>query len=154
MLTRLLVQLHIDLLLAIVPFLGGSCISWTSKKQATVSRSSSEVEYRALASIAAELTWISFILRDIEVHLSNTPTLYCDNISALHMTVNPVFHGCTKHVEIDYHFVWEKVSPENLVTQYILSDCQITDIFTKALPRQSLEFLCSKLGFSPALARV
>ncbi|KAK3037795.1 hypothetical protein RJ639_030714 [Escallonia herrerae] len=72
-------------------FLGSNCISWSAKKQATVARSSTEAEYRALASTAAEITWLSFVLRDIGVYLSHPPALFCDNISALHLTINPVF---------------------------------------------------------------
>lgn len=69
-----------------------------------------EAEYRALASAAAEITWLSFILRDNGLYLRQPPTLFCDNISALHMTVNLVFKARTKHIEIDYHFVREKVA--------------------------------------------
>uniref|UniRef100_A0A2N9EXT0 Uncharacterized protein n=1 Tax=Fagus sylvatica TaxID=28930 RepID=A0A2N9EXT0_FAGSY len=70
-------------------FLGSNCISWSAKKQPTVSRSSTEAEYRAMASTAAELTWLSFILRDIGIYQAQPPTLFCDNLSALHMSVNP-----------------------------------------------------------------
>lgn len=86
-------------------FVGCTCVSWSAKKQPTVACSSAEAEYRFMASTAAELTWLSFILRDIGVWLSHPPTLYCDNLSALYMTVNPVFHARTKHVEVDYHYV-------------------------------------------------
>ncbi|XP_042939363.1 uncharacterized mitochondrial protein AtMg00810-like [Carya illinoinensis] len=74
-------------------FFGSNCISWSAKKQHTVSRSSSEAEYRAMAHTTAELTWISFLLRDLGIHLTSMPLLLCDNISALYMTVNPVFHA-------------------------------------------------------------
>lgn len=75
-----------------------------------------EAEYRALASAAAEITWLSFTLRDNGLYLRQPPTLFCDNVSALHMTVNPVFNARTKHIEIDYHFVREKVALGSLVT--------------------------------------
>lgn len=86
-------------------YLGANCISWSSKTQHTVTRSSTEAEYHALASTAAEITWISFILRDNRLYLSQPPTLFCDNISAVYMTINPMFHARTKHIEIDCHFV-------------------------------------------------
>jgi hypothetical protein len=79
-------------------YLGANCISWTSKKQLTISRSSAEAEYRAMASAATKLTWISYLLRDIGLTLHHPPTLFCDNNSVLHMTVNPVFHAHTKHI--------------------------------------------------------
>ncbi|XP_059668960.1 uncharacterized mitochondrial protein AtMg00810-like [Cornus florida] len=89
-------------------FLGSNYFSWNAKKQPTIARSSAESEYRALASTAAELTWITFILQDIGAYLHEAPMLFCDNISALHMTINLVFHARTKHVEIDYHNLFEK----------------------------------------------
>ena len=102
-------------------FLGGNLISWCAKKQHTISRSSTEVEYRAMANTAAELTWMSFILQDLHISLASTPTLYYDNTSALHMTINLVFHARSKHIELDYHFVSERVALGLLVTQYISS---------------------------------
>ncbi|KAK2973116.1 hypothetical protein RJ640_027088 [Escallonia rubra] len=130
-------------------FLGSNCISWSAKKQATVARSSTEAEYRALASTAAEITWLSFILRDIGVHLSRPPALFCDNISALHLTINPVFHARTKHIEIDYHFVREKVALGSLTTRFVSSENQVADILTKPLTRSSFEALRVKLGLWP-----
>ena len=102
-------------------YLGANCISWSSKKQPTVSRSSSEAEYRALASATAEIIWITFLLRDIGIKLDTAPQLFCDNKSALHMTINPVFHARSKHIEIDYHFVREKVALGALITRYVPS---------------------------------
>ncbi|KAJ8751366.1 hypothetical protein K2173_016562 [Erythroxylum novogranatense] len=91
-------------------FLGSNIISWCAKKQHTISRSSTEAEYRAMANTAADLTWLTYILRDLHVPLSSSPTLYCDNISALYMIINPVFHARSKHIELDYHFVRECVA--------------------------------------------
>jgi len=82
-------------------YLGANCISWASKKQHTVSRSSAEAEYRALASTAPEITWITYILKDIGATLTTAAILFCDNLSAHYMTVNPLLHVRTKHVEMD-----------------------------------------------------
>ena len=82
-------------------------ITWFAKKQATVSRSSIEAEYRALASSAAKLCQIHMLLKDVGVFLHKPPILWCDNISALAIASNLVFHACTKHIEVDYHFVRE-----------------------------------------------
>ncbi|XXG48874.1 hypothetical protein AAC387_Pa02g3202 [Persea americana] len=130
-------------------YLGRNCISWSAKKQPTVARSSTEAEYRALASTTAELTWLSFLLWDTRLFLEAPPTLFCDNMSALYMTVNPVFHARTKHIEIDYHFVREKVALGALITRFIPSDGQVTDIFTKPLGRRPFELLRIKLGLWP-----
>lgn len=86
-------------------FLRANCVSWSSIKQPTVAKSSTEAEYRAMATATAELTWVSFLLRDIGVPLHRPPHLLCDNVNALHMTINPIIHGRTKHIQIDYHFI-------------------------------------------------
>ncbi|OMO55039.1 ABC/ECF transporter, transmembrane component [Corchorus capsularis] len=127
-------------------YLGKNCISWVAKKQPTVSRSSTEAEYRAFASAAAELCWLIFVLRDIGLHLTEPPILYSDNLSALHMTLNPVFHARTKHIEIDYYFVREQVAAGTLVTMFVPSINQVADIFTKALPRHLYDEFRAKLG--------
>nr|XP_016495422.1 PREDICTED: uncharacterized mitochondrial protein AtMg00810-like [Nicotiana tabacum] len=127
-------------------YLGANCISWSSRKQHKVARSSAEAEYRALASTAAELTWITFVLRDIGVCLKTTLILFSDNLSALYMTTNPVMHARTKHVELDYHFVREKVAQGQLLTQFVRSRDQLADIHTKALAKDQFTILRSKLG--------
>ena len=89
-------------------FIGSYLVSWKTKKQDTVSRSSSKAEYRALASTTFELQWLIYLLSDLQISCSQQPILYCDNQSALHITANPVFHEHTKHLEIDCHLVREK----------------------------------------------
>ncbi|GKV34843.1 hypothetical protein SLEP1_g43185 [Rubroshorea leprosula] len=127
-------------------FLGANCISWSSKKQPTVARSTAEAEYRAFASTTAEVTWITYLLRDIGMSLPNPPQIFSDNISALHMSINPVFHARTKHIELDYHFVREKVALGTLVTRYIPSRDQVADPLTKPLPHAQFQVLKFKLG--------
>jgi hypothetical protein len=93
----------------IVVFLGNNPITWLSKKQHTVSRSSTEAEYCSLATGAAELAWLRQVLCDLRLYLPSAPLIWCDNTSALALASNPVFHGRTKHIEVDYHYVREKV---------------------------------------------
>lgn len=85
-------------------FLGSNCISWGAKKYSIVAWSSAEAEYWSMASTIAELLWLWFILCDLGIPLSHSPIIHCDNLNALQMIINPVFHGHTKHVELDYHF--------------------------------------------------
>lgn len=127
-------------------FLRPNFISWTSKKQSTVARSSSEAEYRAMISATVEITWISFILRDLDIPLQKPPQLFCDNLSALYMSVNSVFHSRTKHIEMNYHFVREKVVVGSVITRYIPSPLQVADILTKPLSKTPFKALRSKLG--------
>ncbi|GJW02901.1 gag/pol polyprotein [Tanacetum coccineum] len=79
-----------------------------------ISRSSTEAEYKALANTVAELTWLQALLSEFGIHSSSTPILWCDNLGATYLSANPVFHTRTKHVEIDYHFVREKVAQGDL----------------------------------------
>ncbi|XP_019196063.1 PREDICTED: uncharacterized protein LOC109189893 [Ipomoea nil] len=86
-------------------YLGTNLISWQSKKQRTVARSSTEAEYKALADVSAEVTWVVSLLRELGLHSGGPTTLWCDNLGSTYLCANPVFHASTKHVEIDYHFV-------------------------------------------------
>ncbi|XP_047153593.1 uncharacterized mitochondrial protein AtMg00810-like [Vigna umbellata] len=90
-------------------FLGSSLISWKTKKQNTVSRSSTEVEYRALAATTFEIKWIDYLLQDLSVETITTVVLYCDNKFARHIAHNQSFHEKTKHIELDCHVVHEKI---------------------------------------------
>uniref|UniRef100_A0A2N9JB37 Reverse transcriptase Ty1/copia-type domain-containing protein n=1 Tax=Fagus sylvatica TaxID=28930 RepID=A0A2N9JB37_FAGSY len=129
----------------IVVFLGNNPITWLSKKQHTVSRSSTEAEYRSLATDVAELAWLRQVLCDLRLYLPSAPLIWCDNTSALALASNPVFHGRTKHIEVDYHYVREKVVRGDLSLQFISTHDQLADIFTKALPSTQFLLLCSKL---------
>ncbi|CAN6683923.1 unnamed protein product [Malus baccata var. baccata] len=125
---------------------GPNLISWSAKKQATVARSSTEAEYRYLAHTAVEITWVCKILQDISFPLLQTPIIYCDNKSAIALAFNPVFHARTKHVEIDYHYIREKVLLGHIGVQHVPSLFQLADIFTKSLAADRFAVLTSKLS--------
>ncbi|KAB2616638.1 hypothetical protein D8674_023226 [Pyrus ussuriensis x Pyrus communis] len=127
-------------------FLGPNLLTWTAKKQSTVSRSSSEAEYRALATTTAEIRWFCYLFRELGIPFRTPPCIFVDNVSALHMVANPVFHAHTRHIEIDYHFVLELLAHGVLQTRHISSHHQIADIFTKGLSRDRFSFLGSKLN--------
>ncbi|PHT35737.1 hypothetical protein CQW23_23437 [Capsicum baccatum] len=134
-------------------FLSSSLVSWSSKKQRTVARSSTESEYKALADGAAKLTWIQSLLFELGVTLSNAPTLWCDNIGAAYLSINPIFHARTKHMEINFHFVRDKVARRDLSVKFISSKDQLADLFTKPLASERFNFLCSKLMGQSLYAR-
>jgi hypothetical protein len=127
-------------------FIGKSLVSWRTKKQLTVSRSSSEAEYRALAAATCELQWLLYLFADLQLTCSQLPVLYCDNRSAIHIAANPVFHERTKHLEIDCHIVREKLHAGILKLLPVPSQHQLADFFTKALLPQPFTLLLSKLG--------
>nr|KYP37453.1 Copia protein [Cajanus cajan] len=102
-----------------------------------------------MANTTVELTWLTFILKDLHISLASPPILYCDNISALHMTINPVFHARSKHIELDYHFVRERVSLSLLVTHYIPTNDQVVDLFTKPMSKATLMHFQTKLYLQP-----
>jgi hypothetical protein len=89
-------------------FLGTCLVSRSAKKQSVMARSSTKAEYRAMAITTADLYWVCMLLKDLHVPLSSPPIWWCDNAGAVALASNPVFHACTKHIEIDYHFICEK----------------------------------------------
>uniref|UniRef100_A0A2N9GFY5 Reverse transcriptase Ty1/copia-type domain-containing protein n=1 Tax=Fagus sylvatica TaxID=28930 RepID=A0A2N9GFY5_FAGSY len=119
--------------LGYVVFLGSTPITWVSKKQSTVSRSSTEAEYRSLASATTEVLWIRMVLKDLRVFLLDPPLLWCDNLSAIALASNPVFHARTKHIEVDKHFIREKVVRRDIVVKFISTTDQLANILTKCL---------------------
>ena len=98
-----------------------------------VSRSSAEAEYRSMASTTFEVTWILFLLRDLQAKHEKSVLLYCDNQVALHRATNPVFHERSKHIEADCHIVRNRVLDGTIKTFHVASKNQLADIFTKAL---------------------
>ncbi|KAJ9558067.1 hypothetical protein OSB04_012681, partial [Centaurea solstitialis] len=89
----------------------------------------------ALADMIAELTWLETLLRELRVPMNQfqVPTLWCDNLGATYLSANPVFHARTKHVEVDFHFIREKVGEGKFSVQFISTHDQIVDVFTKPL---------------------
>ena len=120
-------------------FLGPNLLSWSSRKQPTVSRSSTEAEYKSLANATVEIIWVQTLIRELGVMHSPVACLWCDNIGATYLSANLVFHARTKHIEIDFHFVRERVASKELEIRFIPSKDQLADGFTKALPTRSFE---------------
>ena len=127
-------------------FVGGNLVSWKSKKQAVVSRSSAESEYRAMAHTTSELVWISYLLHQLGIESSGVMQLWCDNRAAIHIATNPVFHERTKHVEVDCHFIRQKLLEGVIDLKHIRTREQLANLFTKALPGKRVDDICNKLG--------
>jgi hypothetical protein len=101
-------------------FLGTNLVSWVCRKQRTVARSSTEAEYKGLADVSAEVTWLVSLMKEIGFAPPSVPKLWCDNLGATYLCANPVFHARTKHIEIDYHFVRDKVAKKELQVNLFL----------------------------------
>ena len=99
-----------------------------------MSRSSTESEYKAVVNATAELIWVEALLKELGVRHESPPVLWCDNIGATFLSSNPVFHARTKHIEVDFHFIRERVAQRRLQVKFIASRDQPADIFTKPLP--------------------
>ncbi|XP_056692131.1 uncharacterized mitochondrial protein AtMg00810-like [Spinacia oleracea] len=129
-----------------VMLLGTSPISWKSKKQSTISRSSSEAEYRAMAAAASEITWLVRLLKEMGLSNLQPVQLRCDNQSAIHIAKNPVHHERTKHIELDCHFTRDKVLEGLIDLTYVPTADQLADMLTKVLSYPQHSELISKLG--------
>ena len=95
-------------------FFGQTSISWKSGKQRTVTHSSTEAEYKALADGTVEVIWLQYLLTDLQISSISAPIIWCDNLGATYLSVNPVFHARTKHIEVNYHFVRDRVAKKEI----------------------------------------
>ena len=127
-------------------FVGGNLVSWKSKKPSIVSQSSAESEYRAMTQSVYEIMWLHQLLMEVGIETPVPTKLWCDNQVALHIASNPVFHEQTKHIDIDCHFIREKIELGLISTRYVKTEEQLGDIFTKALNEDRVSYLCNKLG--------
>ncbi|KAJ0532312.1 putative RNA-directed DNA polymerase [Helianthus annuus] len=127
-------------------FLGQCLVSWKSKKQTTVARSTAEAEYRAMCSATCELMWLRNLLSELNVSCKLPMVLNCDSQAAISIAANPVFHERTKHFELDLHFLREKVADGLISTTKVNTESQLADILTKGLNVDQHELFCKQLG--------
>ena len=127
-------------------FLGGNLMSWRSKKQSIVARSSAELEFRTMALGICELLWLKIILDDLKIKTKGAIRLSCDNKSAISIAHNPVQHNRTKHIEIDRYFIKEKMDAGLVHIPHVSSEDQVADVFTKGLAAKRFEDLICNLG--------
>ena len=135
-------------------FLGENLVTWKSQKQSVVARSSAEAEFRAMVQGICELLWLKIILEDMKVKWGEPMRLYCDNKSAISITHNLVQHDRTRHIEVDRHFIKEKLDSGLICTSYVSTQGQLADILTKGLNSSNFKRIISKLRmentYSPA----
>ena len=124
----------------------GNTVSWCSKRQACVARSTTEAEYMALSIACQESIWLRRLLSDIQVNQQSPSTIYEDNIGAIELSKNPKFHNRTKHIDISYHFVREQVEQKAISVKYCPSENMLADIMTKGLSKIAFERLRDKLS--------
>lgn len=106
-------------------------------------------EYKAIANATAELIWFQSLLHDLRISLPRSPILWCGSIGATYLAANPVFHARTKHVEIDFHFVRDRVAAKSLEVRFISGKDQLADVLTKPLVSSRFHLLISKLNVCP-----
>ncbi|RVW40370.1 Retrovirus-related Pol polyprotein from transposon RE1 [Vitis vinifera] len=141
---------------AYIVYLGCHPISWSSKKQRTVARSSIEAEYRSVAATTSEINWICSLVTELGITLPTLPIIYCDNVGATYLYSNPVFHSRMKHVAIDYHFIRDQVQSDALRVTHVSSADQLVNTLTKPFSRSCFQEVASKnyesrLASSPEL---
>lgn len=127
-------------------FIGGNLVTWRSKKQSVVARSSAEAELRSLANGICEAIWIKRLLEELKIPISNPIKIYCDNKAAISIAHNPVLHDRTKHIEVDKHFIKEKIESGLICISYVPTTQQTADVLTKGLVKRQFELLVSKLA--------
>ena len=121
-------------------------MSWKSNKQLVGALSTAEAEYRVMVKAACELISLKQLLEELKFVKVQQMKLICDNQAALHIASNPVFHERTKHIEIDCHFIREKILSGVIATGHVKSNDQLADIFTKSLAGPRVNYICKKLG--------
>ncbi|PKU77608.1 uncharacterized protein LOC110094798 [Dendrobium catenatum] len=132
-------------------YLGDALLTWSVKKQTTVARSSTEAEYRSMAATTTDIIWTRRLCEDFLLPQPTTK-LFCDNIFAMSIAFNPIFHARTKHIEIDHHFIRECIQANYIAIHHISTLDQVADIFTKCLPSSHLLELRNKLLVVPPIS--
>nr|GEW43573.1 retrovirus-related Pol polyprotein from transposon TNT 1-94 [Tanacetum cinerariifolium] len=129
-----------------IQFLGGDkLVRWSSKKQDCTSMSSAEAEYVSLSACCAQVLWMRTQLTDFGFHFDEIP-MYCDSKATIAISCNPVQHPRTKHIDVRYHFVKEKVEKGIVELFFVETEYQLADLFTKALPVERFKYLVRRLG--------
>jgi hypothetical protein len=127
-------------------FVGSNLVSWRSKKQSVVARSTAEAELRSMASGLCELLWLQLLLTELRLYQGTPLQLYCDNQATINIVNNPVQHDRTKHIEIDRHFIKEKLDEGALHISFVKTGDQLADVLTKGVNATCFIRICDKMG--------
>jgi hypothetical protein len=125
--------------------LGECLLSWLRKKQSSISLSTTEEDYIAATTCCTQVLWMKQTLKDIQVEYDDPIPIYCDNTSTINISKNSVMHSKTKHIPIKYHFLREHVAEKNIRVEYVGTKEQVTNIFTKSLPREAFLYFLQRL---------
>ncbi|MCO5564837.1 hypothetical protein L7F22_018505 [Adiantum nelumboides] len=118
---------------------GSAAVTWSSKKQPTIALSSTKAEYRGAIAAACEVAWLEMLLRDLEIHVQDPVVIYCDNFSSIQLVRNPVFHARTKHIEVHYHFIRERVLDGDIDLAYVDTEDQVADLLPRPWVQRSYD---------------
>ena len=129
--------------------LGSATVSWSSKKQTTLALSSSEAKYCGAAMAASEIAWLCKLLHSLGCDVLQLVTLFCANMSSIQLANNPISHARTKHIEVHYHYVKERLSEGEISLVYVPTQDNLANLFTKALPCEKFEAFRKALGLLP-----
>lgn len=143
-----LLQVSIRYTIGFCVFIGHNLVSWASNKQYTMSRSSIEAQYRALATAVTEVYWFRFLLIDLKLFPKLHVEVYYDNISTTYTVINPINHTYTKHIEVDFHFVPERVTWGDIAVRFIPNTDELADMFTKGLSSEQFMKLRNDLSMT------
>lgn len=130
----------------------GGAISWRSKLQPTVALSSTEAEYRSTTEAGQEATWLRRLLEAFNFECKEPTPLHCDNLGAIQLTSNSIFHARTKHIEIQYHYIRELVKSKTVSLVHCASRNMMGDLLTKPLGKGLFQWLRSLVGMTPSVA--
>lgn len=143
-----------NLLLGTLLSVGGNLVTWRSKKQKVVALSSAEAEFRGIAKRITEILWIHKLMNELGFPQKTACKLFCDNKAAIKISENPVQHDRTKHVEIDRHFIKDKLEDKTIKLPFVRSKDQLADILTKAINTKAFEETLRKLGIGAPTAQL
>ncbi|CAO2833049.1 unnamed protein product [Amaranthus hypochondriacus] len=134
--------------------IGGNLVTWRSKKQKVVALSSAEAEFRGIAKGVMEVLWLRKLLTELGFAPEESCVIYCDNQAAISISENPVQHDRTKHVEVDRHFIKEKLEDDIIKLPHVKSEDQLADILTKAVGTQWFKDVLDKLGIGDPITQL
>ncbi|GJW97412.1 hypothetical protein Tco_0179220 [Tanacetum coccineum] len=126
-------------------FLGDKLVSWSSKKQDCTAMSTAKAEYISLFACCVQVIWMTIQLLDYGFCYNKIP-MYCDSKSEIAISCNPIQHSRTKHINIRYRFIKEHVEKGTIKLYFFGTEYQLTDLFTKALPKERFEYLVHRIG--------